>query len=93
MGNRLRKLKALRGKRSFPMGKQLLQKGYWRLTLKHGQVTKTIPEQATLSPNHHSTPMGRRLNLDRFYMQQHPIHGSSAVQVGTHDTPASSPLP
>ncbi|GFX41269.1 hypothetical protein TNCV_2219671 [Trichonephila clavipes] len=30
--------------------------------LNHGQVTRTTPELATLSPNYHTTPMGRRLS-------------------------------
>ncbi|GFY05247.1 hypothetical protein TNCV_2206931 [Trichonephila clavipes] len=38
--------------------------------LNQGQVTRTTPELATLSPNYHTTPMGRRLRLNR--LNGHP---------------------
>ncbi|GFV99267.1 hypothetical protein TNCV_1512391 [Trichonephila clavipes] len=46
--------------------------------LSHGQVTRTIPEQATHSSNFCSTPTGELKSLDRFNAYQ--THSNADLQ-------------
>ncbi|GFU62005.1 hypothetical protein TNCV_2306391 [Trichonephila clavipes] len=56
--------------------------------LNHGQVTRTTPELAHLSPNYPTTPTGGRLRLDGLFHASAPflsrVFGGTRLELTTH---------